>query len=290
MKRVVWVALLMLFWTTTGLAAPSENYLGIRIAKFALTIKEFDAAAPAPGALEFAKVSTVGGIRPQFFLAPAMQSGWDVSFDEAGIKSNALLVFHNPEKNSSILTLAQRDSERLNLRWYHNGAANNQTFTNIEEVEKLFDHQFIGAVNSSKHKVRWGSSALYSNYYDGAALAYTFRLYGKYSGRLRLQDNERGLDGILYALIERGMPSTTKVRDLKAGSIVNMVGRGKAITEIGGLMFVTHVDAKNELIYYTYLGSGNSPAIAVTSFADLQQRMKTAILPEKMVATPIIFK
>ena len=289
MKRTVVLIVVMMFFTTTGLSAPLGNYLGIMDTNASLTIKEFDAAVPTSSAGEFVKVSADGGIRPRNFLALAMQSGWEVAFDETGIKSNALLVFHNPEKNSSVLAIVQRDGGQLKVRWHTDDTAHNQTFTSIEKIEKQFDHPFIGAVNPSKHKLRWGSTALYSSYYETSHLSYAFRLYDKYSGRLRLQQDERGHNGIMYALVERGMPYTKRANQIKTGSMVFMTTRGRPASENGWIMFVTHVDSKNELVYYTYLGPKNSPIIKVETFDELQSRMKTAILPERIVASPILF-
>ena len=88
MKKLILAICLILLCTSTVFAASTENYLGLRVNDFALALKDFDATAPAPGSSEFVKPNSNGDISPRFLLAVAMQNGWNITFDEAGISNN----------------------------------------------------------------------------------------------------------------------------------------------------------------------------------------------------------
>lgn len=286
-KKTTLILFIFLLLASVGLAASNENYLGLKVSDFALALKDFDSFAPTSGSIEFTKISGTGDIAPLYLLAPAMQAGWDVSLDEVGIKNSALLIFCNTEKGTSVLALAEKVKDHLELTWYYKEKSIKRLFENIEAAEKQFGHQFIGAINPAKHPVQWGSSSPYSSYFSPPNVSYAFRLYEKHSSHLRLQGTEYGWNAMMSSMVGNGMPSTLMANTLKAGSLVNVVAYGAPKTENGNIIFVIHVDEKNELIYYTYYAQ--TPHIDVLSFSALQSRMKIAILPEKAVNSPIIF-
>ena len=287
MKKIILVICLVLLCSASVFAAASDNYLGLRVNDFALALKDFDAIAPAPGSSEFSKPNSSGDISPRFLLAVAMQNGWDITFDEAGISNNALLIFCNAEKNTTVLALAQKADAQLQLSWYYNGNKRSNSFQSVESAESRFNHKFIGAINPSKHTMKWGSQAAYSDYFSPPNVSYAFRLYEKYSSPLRLSGHEYGWTEIMSSMATRGMPSTTRASSVKAGALVNIVGRNQSVSENGNILFIIHVDTKSDLIYYTYYG--DKPYIDVMPFSEFQSRMKMGILPEKEVADPILF-
>lgn len=286
-RNILFVLLCLLYLTSTSFAAQESNYHKIANSNFALILQDFDAIAPQPGSSEFVKVSSSGGIAPKFLLKPALQNGWNVSFTDQDIKTGALLVFSNNEKQKSLLALATKDTTGLTLKYYQNSTAATASFTNIADVEEKLGYSFIGAINPAKHIVNWGSTTAYSAYYSPPHFSYAANLYGKYSGKIKLSDGLYGFTEIFGNMADNGMPATDKVQELKIGAIVNLVGDGAPKTDNGGIAFVTFVDLKNELVYYTYWS--DKPFMHMLTFREMKQRMKMAILPQKELSSPLIF-
>jgi|GEM_PF-6262021 len=151
-KILLFVLFLSLTLTTvpTAAAPPADNYHGIAFPEYALALQDFDAGATIPGSQEFVKLNAKGHFASWWILEAAMKTGWDVTFDEAGLQDGALLVFGNLERDNSILATISQTANGFLLKWYNSSQPQTRHFKSLTEAQIQLGYSFVGAINAVK--------------------------------------------------------------------------------------------------------------------------------------------